>query len=60
MNLSTRGQVRVGDNVLIGGFIIQGSTPKKVLVTARGPSLQPLVYPELGGPLFWHFRRHLD
>jgi hypothetical protein len=38
-NLSTRGQVQTGDNVMIGGFIISGSAPKKVLVTARGPSL---------------------
>jgi hypothetical protein len=45
INLSTRGQVRVGDNVLIGGFIIQGSTPKKVLVTARGPSLSAFGVP---------------
>ncbi len=38
-NLSTRGVVLSGDNVLIGGFVIGGTAPKKVLVTARGPSL---------------------
>lgn len=38
-NLSTRGVVLSGDNVLIGGFAIGGTEPKKVLVTARGPSL---------------------
>ena len=38
-NLSTRMQVLTGDNVLIGGFIIGGSTPKTVVVRARGPSL---------------------
>jgi uncharacterized delta-60 repeat protein len=37
--LSTRMQVLTGDNVLIGGFIIGGSTPKTVVVRARGPSL---------------------
>ena len=39
INLSTRGQVQTGDNVMIGGFIIGGSTPKKVLVRAVGPNL---------------------
>ncbi len=40
-NISTRGQVLTGDNVMIGGFIIGGSTPKLVLVRARGPSMIP-------------------
>jgi hypothetical protein len=31
--------VQTGDNVLIAGFIITGSDPKKVLVMAKGPSL---------------------
>jgi hypothetical protein len=39
LNIATRGQVQTGDNVMIAGFIIQGSTPKKVLIRARGPSL---------------------
>ena len=38
-NISTRGQVQTGDNVMIGGFIIGGSYPAKVLVRAIGPSL---------------------
>ncbi len=38
-NLSTRGLVQTGDNVMIGGFIIGGTTPKTVLVRAVGPSL---------------------
>ncbi len=29
-----------GDNVLIGGFILQGTEPKKVLLRALGPSLE--------------------
>ena len=37
--ISTRGLVQTGDNVMIGGFIIQGSTPQTVVVRARGPSL---------------------
>jgi hypothetical protein len=39
VNLSTRMQVLTGDDVLIGGFIIGGTSPKTVLVRARGPSL---------------------
>jgi hypothetical protein len=38
-NISTRGPVLTGNDVMIGGFIIAGSGPKKVLITARGPSL---------------------
>ncbi len=37
--ISTRGGVGVGDNVMIGGFIIPGSTAKKVILRALGPSL---------------------
>lgn len=37
--ISTRGFVGTADNVMIGGFIIQGDTPVTVLVRARGPSL---------------------
>jgi hypothetical protein len=39
LNLSTRLGVQTGDNVLIGGFIITGSLPKKVIVRGIGPSL---------------------
>ncbi len=38
-NISTRLSVQTGDNVLIGGFIINGSVPKKVLIRGLGPSL---------------------
>ena len=38
-NISTRGFVQTGDNVMIGGFIINGSGQKKVLLRAIGPSL---------------------
>lgn len=39
LNISTRLQVLSGDNVLIGGFIISGTDPKKVMVRGLGPSL---------------------
>ena len=38
-NISTRGLVETGDNVLIGGFIITGTQPKTVILRAIGPSL---------------------
>jgi hypothetical protein len=38
-NISTRLRVETGDNALIGGFIVTGTQPKKVIVRAIGPSL---------------------
>jgi hypothetical protein len=39
INLSTRMRVQTGDRVGIGGFIISGSAPKRVILRAIGPSL---------------------
>ncbi len=39
INLSTRGSVRTGDNVMILGFVIQGSVGKRLLIRAVGPGL---------------------
>ena len=38
-NLSTRGNIGTGDNILIAGVVIQGSGTKRVLVTGRGASV---------------------
>jgi hypothetical protein len=38
-NISTRGFVSTGDNVMIGGFIVGGDKTKQVAVRAIGPSL---------------------
>jgi hypothetical protein len=38
-NISTRMRVGTADNALIGGFIVQGSESKKVILRAIGPSL---------------------
>ena len=38
-NISTRGMVGTGDDVLIGGVIIQGDVESNLLVRAIGPSL---------------------
>lgn len=39
LNISTRLRVQSGDNVSIGGFIISGTDPKKVMARGIGPSL---------------------
>jgi len=38
-NLSTRASVQTGDNIMIGGFIVQGNQPKRVILRAIGPEL---------------------
>lgn len=38
-NVATRLPVGVGDDALIGGFIVTGTQPKKVIIRAIGPSL---------------------
>jgi hypothetical protein len=38
-NISTRGYVQTGDNVMIGGFTISGTKPRGVLLRAIGPEL---------------------
>lgn len=39
LNLSTRMRVATGEKVLIAGFIITGTDPKKVIIRGIGPSL---------------------
>ncbi len=39
LNISTRMRVLTDPNQLIGGFIVTGTEPKKVLILATGPSL---------------------
>ena len=39
LNLSSRMRVQPGDNALIGGLIIRGAEPKKVILRGIGPSL---------------------
>jgi len=37
-NISTRGSVQTGDNVLIAGFIVNGTDPRQILLRGIGPS----------------------
>ena len=39
INISTRGPVQTGDNVMIGGFILGGLLPKEILIRGFGPTL---------------------
>jgi hypothetical protein len=39
VNISTRGRVLTGNDVMIGGFVIQGSAPQTIAIVATGPSL---------------------
>ncbi|HWX17945.1 MAG TPA: SGNH/GDSL hydrolase family protein, partial [Chthoniobacterales bacterium] len=48
VNISTRGKVGTGEDVLIAGFIITGTDAKRVIVRALGPSLSNFGVP---GPL---------
>ena len=45
-NVSTRALVQTGDDVLIGGFIVQGMQPKRVIIRAIGPELAPFGIPD--------------
>jgi hypothetical protein len=42
INVSTRAFVGAGDQVLIGGFVITGTTAKRMLLRAAGPALGAL------------------
>ena len=49
--ISTRLRVETGDNALIGGFIITGTEPKRVIVRAIGPSLSTIFPDALADPV---------
>jgi N-acetylneuraminic acid mutarotase len=49
-NVSTRSFVQTDDNVMIGGFIVQGTQPKRVILRAIGPELTPYVLNVLPDP----------
>ena len=39
VNMSLRGEVASGANVIIGGFVVQGDSPKRLLIRAMGSEL---------------------
>ncbi len=49
-NVSTRGQIQTGQNVMIGGFIINGTLPKQLWIRAVGPSLSGLIPGTISDP----------
>jgi hypothetical protein len=50
LNIATRLRVQSGENVLIGGFIITGTSPKRVIIRGIGPSLAQFFSGTLGDP----------
>lgn len=50
LNIATRMRVQSGDKALIGGFIITGNAPKKVVIRGIGPSLSGFFSDALADP----------
>jgi hypothetical protein len=51
-NISTRSRVETGDDVMIGGFIVQGTQPKNVIIRAIGRELSQYGIPDfLANPI---------
>jgi PKD repeat protein len=48
LNISSRSRVLTGENVMIGGFIVTGTQPKRIAVRGIGPSLQANSQPLAG------------
>jgi len=46
-NISARAFVQTGDNVIIGGFMVQGTEPKRVIIRAIGPELTQYGVPDV-------------
>jgi hypothetical protein len=46
-NISSRALVQTGDDVMIGGFIVQGTEPKRVIIRAIGPELTQYGVPDV-------------
>jgi hypothetical protein len=61
LNLSTRLRVETGERVLIGGFIVTGADPKRIIVRAIGPSLASVgVQGALADPVLELYNQHGD
>ncbi|MEO5755193.1 MAG: Ig domain-containing protein [Chthoniobacterales bacterium] len=56
LNIATRGTVLIGENVLIGGFIIPNGLSKSVILRAIGPSLAPGITNALVDPVLSLYR----
>jgi type IV secretory pathway TrbL component len=51
MNISTRGTIQGGGDMLVAGFVISGGSPKRVLVRGVGPTLANFGVPDaMGNP----------
>ncbi len=50
-NISTRGFIDTDDNVMIGGFIVDGTEPAQILVRGTGPSLAQYINGVMADPV---------
>ena len=57
-NISTRGRVGTGNDVLIGGFISSGTANSKFILRGIGPSLPPAVGTPLADPVLTLFDKN--
>jgi hypothetical protein len=48
INISTRGEVGIDGDIMIAGFVVQGSVPQRVLIRGVGPALDRF---DVGGTL---------
>ena len=46
LNIATRAPVRSGEEVMIAGFIIEGTVPKQIVLRGIGPALTALLVPD--------------
>ena len=46
LNMSTRAYVGTGDEILIGGFVVEGETALPMLIRGIGPSMETIGLPE--------------
>jgi uncharacterized delta-60 repeat protein len=56
LNIATRMRVQTGDNVLIGGLIVSGTEPKRVIIRAIGSSLAQVFDGALADPVLELFQ----
>jgi hypothetical protein len=59
-NLAARAFVSTGDNILVGGLILNGVTPKRVMLRGIGPSLSASLPNALANPTMQLFNGNGD
>jgi hypothetical protein len=60
VNISSRGDIGTGDKLLIAGFVVNGTAPKKVLVRGLGPALSASLSGAIADPALQLVRINSD